>query len=107
MSLSNPNIPTDWGLDPTSSHSKKLNEQLGALARRLVKSYHETAGDKAARQEVIFRFYRKFYTMTLCKSCVEAGVNRTPARDRILDFPWWELEENRFMCLKIWEKINK
>ena len=107
MSLANPQIPSDWGLDPAIIHSKTLNEQLSALARRLVKSFHETQGDKEARKEVVYRYYRKFYTMTLCKSCLTAGVNRTPARDRILVFPWLELEEDRFMCLKIWEKINK
>jgi len=106
MPLAAPNIPTDWGLDPTAPHSKQLNEQLGALARRLVKTFHETSGDKEARRQAVSRYYRKFYTMTLCKSCVAAGVNSSPARDRILDFPWWELEEDRFMCLKVWEKIN-
>lgn len=107
MSLAQPNIPADWGLDPDCPHSKQLNDQLGSLARRLVKSFHDTAGDKEARREVVHRYYRKYYTMTLCKSCVSAGVNRSPARDRVLDFPWVELEEDRFMCLKVWEKINK
>ncbi len=107
MSLENPNIPADWGLEIENPHSKRLNEQIGALARRLVKSFKETQGDKEARKQLIHTYYRKFYTMTLCKSCQSAGVNSSPARDRILDFPWWELEEDRFMCLKIWEKINK
>lgn len=107
MPLAKPNIPEDWGLDPESPYSKKLNEQLSAQARRLVKSFLETHGDKEARREVVHRYYRKFYTMTLCKSCVSAGVNSSPARDRVLDFPWLELEEDRFMCLKVWEKINK
>ncbi len=106
MSLTAPNIPLDWGLNPEDKHSKQLNEQLAALARRLVKVFLETQGDKAARQEAVMRYYRKYYTMTLCKSCIAAGINRSPARDRILDFPWWELEEDRFMCLKAWEKIN-
>jgi hypothetical protein len=106
MSLENPNIPADWGLEIENPHSKRLNEQIGALARRLVKSFKETQGDKEARKQLIHTYYRKFYTMTLCKSCQTAGVNSSPARDRILDFPWWELEEDRFMCLKIWEKIK-
>jgi hypothetical protein len=107
MSLAKPNIPDDWGLDPTEPKSKQLNEQLGALARRLVKSYHETVDDKEARKTAIARFYKKYYTMTLCKVCQKAGVNSHPARDRLLDFPWLDLEEDRFMCLKLWEKINK
>jgi len=106
MPLANPEIPQDWGLNPENPHSKQLNEQLGAMARRLVKSFLETSGDKAARQKLVQQFYRRFYAMTLCKSCVAAGVNRSPARDRVLDFPWWELEEDRIMCLKTWEKIN-
>ena len=102
-----PLIPSDWGLNPDDPRSKQLNEQLSALARRLVQSYEETRDDKEARKTVIQRFYRKYYTMTLCKSCVQAGVNSHPARDRSLDFPWLDLKEDRFMCLKIWEKINK
>jgi hypothetical protein len=107
MPLADPTIPQDWGLKSDNPHSKQLNEQLGALARRLVREFKETEGNKEARQEAVRRFYRKFYTMTLCKSCVAAGVNSSPARDRVLDFPWWELEEDRFMCLKTWEKINR
>jgi len=106
MPLAAPEIPTDWGLDLENPQSKQLNEQLGALARRLVKSFEETAGDEEGRRQAVIRYYRKFYTMTLCKSCVKAGVNSSPARDRILEFPWWELEEDRFMCLKALEKIN-
>ena len=106
MPLATPHIPIDWGLSPENKHSRQLNEQLSALARRLVKTLQATPHDKALRLDAVSRYYRKYYTMTLCKSCVSAGINRAPARDRILDFPWWELEEDRIMCLKAWEKIN-
>jgi hypothetical protein len=54
----------------------------------------------------VYAYYRKYYTLTLCKSCLQAGINKSPTRDIILDFPWKELKQNRFFCLKIWEKIN-
>lgn len=106
MPLQQPNIPADWGLEPEHNRSKQLNEQIGALARRLARAIQDTT-DKEQRKLAVHTYYRKYYTMTLCKTCVEAGVNRSPARDRILDFPWWELEEDRIVCLKLWEKINK
>lgn len=99
-------IPQDWFLDPENKESKKLNEIVSAHARKLSKALltAETIDDKYA---AVFSFYRKFYTLTLCKSCVSAGINRSPTRDIILDFPWKELNQDRFFCLKIWEKINR
>lgn len=107
MSLANPDIPADWGLTPPEHpHSKKINDVLGGQARRLAKLLRETP-DKEKRKQAVHAFYRKYYTLTLCKSCVEVGVNSNPARDRILDFPWKDLEENRIICRQLWEKINK
>lgn len=99
-------IPADWGLHPPEHpHSKKLNDMMGGQARKLARFLREeTAKDK--RQQAIYAFYRKYYALTLCKSCVAVGINRNPARDRILDFPWKDLEENRILCRQIWEKIN-
>lgn len=99
-------IPTDWGLDPENKESKKLNEIMTSHARKLAKAL-ESAKDNEAKSAALYSFYRKFYTLTLCKSCVAAGINRHPARDFILDFPWKELKLERFFCLKLWEKINK
>ena len=62
--------------------------------------------DKEARKKAVYAFYRKYYTLTLCKSCVAVGINSNPARDRILDFPWKDLEEHRITCRQLWEKIN-
>lgn len=99
-------IPTDWGLDPENKESKKLNEIMSSHARKLAKSLEKASGNDE-KSAALHAFYRKFYTLTLCKSCVAAGINRHPARDFILDFPWKELKLDRFFCLKLWEKINK
>jgi hypothetical protein len=99
-------IPQDWQLDPENKESKKLNEIVTSHARKLSKAL-VTAETKEDKYAAVFSFYRKFYTLTLCKSCVSAGINRSPTRDIILDFPWKELNQDRFFCLKIWEKINK
>jgi hypothetical protein len=106
MSLLNPDIPTDWGLTPLEHpQSKKINDVLGGQARRLAKLLRETP-DKEKRKQAVHAFYRKYYALTLNKSYVEVGVSRNPARDRILDFPWKDLEENRIICRQLWEKIN-
>lgn len=76
------------------SHVKKLTKALEAA---------ETTEEKYA---AVYSYYRKYYTLTLCKSCVAAGINKSPTRDIILDIPWKDLKQNRFFCLKIWEKIN-
>ncbi|MFP5384592.1 MAG: hypothetical protein ACLGHN_00840 [Bacteriovoracia bacterium] len=98
-------IPEDWSLDPTNKESKKLNEMVSAHARRLHKAL-SAAGSKDDQYQAVYAFYRKYYTLTLCKSCVAAGINKSPTRDIILDFPWKELKQDRIFCLKIWEKIN-
>lgn len=98
-------IPQDWHLDPENKESKKLNEIMASHARKLSKALIE-AETNDEKYAAVFAYYRKFYTLTLCKSCVSAGINRSPTRDIILDFPWKELNQNRIFCLKIWEKIN-
>ena len=99
-------VPTDWNLDPENKESKKLNEIVSSHVRKLSKAL-EGVTDKEEKYAAVFAFYRKYYTLTLCKSCVAAGINRSPTRDIILDFPWKELKQDRFFCLKIWEKINQ
>lgn len=99
-------IPDDWSLDPEHKESKRLNEQVTAHARKLERNLQAASGQED-RQQAVYAFYRKYYTMTLCKSCVAAGINRSPTRDMILDFPWKELKQDRIFCLKIWEKINQ
>lgn len=98
-------IPSDWHLDPEHKETKKLNEIVASHVRKLEKALllAETNEEKYA---AVYAFYRKYYTLTLCKTCVAAGINRSPTRDIILDIPWKELKQNRIFCLKIWEKIN-
>jgi hypothetical protein len=95
----------DFELDPENKESKKLTEIILSHARKLGLALQnaETNDDKHA---AVYAYYRKYYTLTLCKSCVQAGINKSPTRDIILDFPWKELKQNRIFCLKIWEKIN-
>jgi hypothetical protein len=98
-------LPESWFLDPEHKETKKLNEMISAQARKLEKNLAacETTEEKYA---AVFAYYRKYYTLTLCKTCVAAGINRSPTRDIILDLPWKELNQDRIFCLKIWEKIN-
>ena len=98
-------VPQEWHLDPENKESKKLNEIIASHARKLGKALM-TAETNDEKYAAVFAYYRKYYTLTLCKSCVSAGINRSPTRDIILDFPWKELKQNRIFCLKIWEKIN-
>lgn len=92
-------------LDPENKESKKIFEMINSEAKRLEKNL-KSVTDKEGKKAAIYSFYRKYYTMTLNKSLAQAGINRSPTRDIILDFPWKELNEDRFFCLKIWEKIN-
>lgn len=98
----------DWKLihqaDP--KEAKKLEETINSYAKKLKV---ELAGTsiKEEKKEIIYRFYRKFYTLTLSKSYLNVGINKSPTRDLILDYPWFVLGEDRFFCLKIWETINK
>lgn len=98
-------VPADWHMDPENKETKKLNEMVSAHVRKLMRALSE-AQTNDQKYAAVFAFYRKYYTLTLCKSCVSAGINRSPTRDIILDFPWKELKQDRIFCLKIWEKIN-
>ncbi len=92
-------------LDPDHKESKKLLDMVESHARKLARAL-STATTKEEKHDAVFAFYRKYYTLTLCKTCVAAGINKSPTRDIILDFPWKGLNQDRFFCLKIWEKIN-
>ena len=98
-------IPGDWHLDPENKESKKLNEIVSSHVRKLERALNG-ASTIDEKYQAVYAFYRKYYTLTLCKSCILAGINKSPTRDIILDFPWKELKQDRIFCLKIWEKIN-
>ena len=98
-------IPLDWCLDPENKESKKLSEIICSHVKKLQKALLE-AHSLEEKYQAVYAFYRKYYTLTLCKSCTIAGINKSPTRDMILDFPWKELHQDRIFCLKIWEKIN-
>ncbi len=98
-------IPNEWHLDPENKETKKLNDIVTSHAKKLHKVLSE-AVTKDDKYQAIYAFYRKYYTLTLCKSCISAGINKSPTRDIILDFPWKDLKQDRIFCLKIWEKIN-
>lgn len=98
-------IPEEWHLNPENKETKKLNEVISAHARKLERALG-SAETQDEKYQAVYSYYRKYYTLTLCKSCVSAGVNKSPTRDIILDFPWKELNQDRIFCLKIWEKIN-
>lgn len=92
-------------LDPLHKESKKLSEMMDAQERKLGKAL-AVAKTNEEKYQAVFAYYRKYYTLTLCKTCVAAGINRSPTRDIILDLPWKDLKQDRIFCLKIWEKIN-
>ncbi len=98
-------VPSDWHLNGEHKEARKYNEMISALARRLQKAIFEATTDEE-KHAAVFSYYRKFYTLTLTKSSQEAGVNKSPARDMILDYPWKDLNLDRIFCLKLWEKIN-
>lgn len=92
-------------LDPENKESKKLTEIMNAHAKKLSRALSEAESNEK-KYQAVYAYYRKYYTLTLCKSCVAAGINRSPTRDIILDHPWKDLKQDRIFCLKIWEKIN-
>jgi hypothetical protein len=96
----------DIYLNPDHKESKKLTEIMMSHARKLQKALL-TAATEEEKSAAVHAYYRKYYTLTLCKTCLEAGINKSPTRDIILDFPWKDLNLNRIVCLKIWEKINR
>ncbi|MFL5786192.1 MAG: hypothetical protein ACJ76H_16355 [Bacteriovoracaceae bacterium] len=95
----------DLHLDPEHKETKKLTEMMEAHAKKLGRALSE-AHSNEDKYNAVYAFYRKYYTLTLCKTCVQAGINKSPTRDIILDFPWKDLNQDRIFCLKIWEKIN-
>lgn len=98
-------IPSDWHLDPEHKETKKLNDVIVSSVKKLEKAL-SVAQTNEEKYAAVYAFYRKYYTLTLNKECLAAGINRSPTRDIILDIPWKELNQNRIFCLKIWEKIN-
>ena len=95
----------DFQLNPEHKESKKLTEMIEAQGRKLARALSE-AHSLDDKYTAVYAYYRKYYTLTLCKTCVAAGINKSPTRDIILDFPWKDLKQDRIFCLKIWEKIN-
>lgn len=95
----------DLFLDPEHKESKKLKEMMEGHARKLKRALEGAVSDQD-KYAAVYAFYRKYYTLTLCKTCLAAGINKSPTRDIILDFPWKDLKQDRIFCLKIWEKIN-
>lgn len=93
-------------LDPQHIESRKLSEKILTQARKLEVNLQEarTSEDKYA---ALYAYYRKYFILTLNKKYGEAGINKSPTRDIILDYPWKDLKLDRFFCLKVWEKINK
>jgi hypothetical protein len=98
-------VPSDWHMDPQNKEARKLSEIISSHARKLKKAL-AVAEDTEQKYAAVFAYYRKYYSLTLCKSCLAAGINKSPTRDIILDYPWKDLKQNRIFCLKIWEKIN-
>lgn len=99
------NSSFDWHFNPELKEAKKLDEMVTAEAKRLKKAILMAETD-TQKEAAVRSFYRKYYTLTLNKTCREAGINKSPTRDIILDYPWKDLNLNRIFCLKIWEKIN-
>jgi hypothetical protein len=95
----------DWKVMSDHKESKKLNDQLNKLASKLKISLEMSVQDEE-KYLAVYSFYRQFYTLTLNKNLREAGVNKHPTRDLVLDYPWKDLNCDRIFCLKIWEKIN-
>ena len=95
----------NWSLNSDDKISRKLIEIISSQTHNLEKSIL-AAKNEDDKYAAVFQFYRKYYTLTLKKINLEAGINRSPTRDLILDYPWKELKLDRFDCLKIWEKIN-
>ncbi len=98
-------LNVDWNFNHELKDAKKLDEMITAQAKKLKRAVLE-AKNEEEKYNAVFTYYRKYYTMTLNKSLLEAGINRSPTRDIILDFPWKDLNLNRISCLKLWEKIN-
>lgn len=96
---------TDWQFDVDLKEARKLSEIITSQAKKLKLAVMK-AQDEEEKRNAVYVYYRKYYTLTLTKTNLEAGINKSPTRDIILDYPWKDLKINRIVCLKIWEKIN-
>lgn len=98
-------LAQDWHLSSENKEAKKLTEIVSSYARKLKASVLESQTEEE-KLTAVKVYYRKYYTLTLTKTNLEAGINKSPTRDIILDYPWKELNLSRFACMKIWEKVN-
>lgn len=101
----NPVMVPDWDLD--MSHvgiTNKVRDELNLLCKRVVKDLQSTK-DEEEKKKSVYKYYRRYYAMTLNKNYQQSGFHRSPTRDHFLDFPWKNGNIKRFDCLKIWEKI--
>ena len=93
-------------LDPQHKESQILLDKIAGLAKKL-KAQLSRAQSTEEKHNALYTYYRQYYTLTLKKKYCQAGINSSPSRDIILDYPWKGLKLDRFFCLKVWEKINK
>jgi len=95
-----------WGLKPDDPGSRQLIEIINSKTKKLK---HDLLKAQSADEkfQLVFKFYRFYFTQCLSKEMMKLGLHKSPTRDYLLDFPWKECEQDRFFCLKIWEKINK
>lgn len=74
----------DWKLliavDPPEA--RRLNDLINSYARKIKKDLAGTTVKKEKR-EIIYAYYRRFYTLTLSKSYLKVGINKTPTRETI------------------------
>ena len=100
-------IPSDWGLDVESSPlARKYAEMISSQARRLARELAQNVDDQEKQKKIITNYYKKFLTMILTKESKSIGINKSPTRDYILDYPWIVCGMDRFMCSKIWDKVD-
>ena len=93
-------------LNQEMKESKKLLDMVITEATKLKKNLVNATSNEDKHQ-ALYAYYRKYFTLTLNKKYCQAGINSSPTRDIILDYPWKDLNLDRFFCLKVWEKINK
>jgi hypothetical protein len=99
-------IPPDWGLSiENNPQAKKYIEILTSYSKRLEKDLiQETQDDK--KNKIVQAYYRKFLTIILTKEAKLVGVSKSPTRDYILDYPWIVCGMSRYVCSKIWDKVD-
>lgn len=99
-------VAIDWHFDAEIKDARRLDEMITSEAKKLKRAVLKAQNDDE-KGAAVYAYYRRYYTLTLNKAWREAGINKSPTRDIILDYPWKECELSRFFCLKLWEKINK